>query len=97
MSAKTPEGDYWSLSFTAVERASGSDVGGCAFKGPPDGDCVIELAYGIDPSHRGRGYATEAVAALTEFARASGQVRVVRAHTKPDGAASMRVLAKCGF
>ena len=31
------------------------------------------------------------------FAFASGRVRLVRAHTKPDNGASARVLAKCGF
>ena len=58
---------------------------------------MVEVAYGTDPAHRGRGFATEAAAALTEFAFASGRVRLVRAHTKPDNAASARVLAKCAF
>jgi len=90
-------GDHWGLSFTAVERASGSAVGACFFKGPPDADGVVEVAYGIDPPHRGRGFATEAAGALAGFAFASGRVLSVRAHTKPDGIASARVLPKCGF
>ena len=94
---QTPEGDPWSLSFTIVDRASGSAVGGCAFKGPPDGSGVVELAYGIHLPHRGRGFATEAAAALAGFAFASGRVLLVRAHTKPDNGASGHVLAKCGF
>lgn len=93
----TAPGDPWALSFAAVERASGSDVGTCSFKGPPDADGVVEVAYGMDPSYRGRGFATEAAGALAEFAFASGRVRLVRAHTKPDNGASARVLAKCGF
>jgi [ribosomal protein S5]-alanine N-acetyltransferase len=92
-----PAGDPWALSFTVVERASGSAVGGCAFKGPPDAGGVVELAYGIDPAHRDRGFATEAAGALAGFAFASGRVRLVRGHTKPDNEASARVLAKCGF
>jgi len=91
------QGDPWALSFTVVDRASGSAVGGCAFKGPPDADGVVEVAYGIDPPHRGRGLATEAAGALAGFAFASGRVRLVRAHTKPDNGASARVLAKCRF
>ena len=93
----TAAGDPWSLGFTAVERSSGSAVGGCAFKGPPDADGVVELSYGTNPAYRGRGYATEAARALTEFAFASGRVRLVRAHRRPDNTASARVLEKCGF
>jgi ribosomal-protein-alanine N-acetyltransferase len=93
----TPAGDPWALSFNVVERASGSAVGGCAFKGPPDAAGVVELAYGIDAAHRGRGFATEAAGALAVFAFASGRVRLVRAHTKSDNGASARVLVKCGF
>jgi RimJ/RimL family protein N-acetyltransferase len=58
---------------------------------------VVEVAYGIDPPHRGRGLATEAAAGLVGFALASGRARVVRAHPKQDNGASGRVLAKCGF
>jgi ribosomal-protein-alanine N-acetyltransferase len=93
----TPPGDPWALSYTAVERATGAAVGGGAFKGPPDASGMVELSYGIDTPHRGRGLATEVAGALTGFALASGRVRVVRAHTKPDNAASARVLEKCGF
>jgi [ribosomal protein S5]-alanine N-acetyltransferase len=92
----TAPGDPWALGYTVAERGGGS-VGACAFKGPPDADGVVEVAYGIDPPHRGRGFAAEATAALAAFAFASGRVRRVRAHTKPDNAASQRVLATCGF
>jgi len=93
----TPPGDPWSLSYTVTERAGRTAVGGCAFKGPPDAEGVVELAYGIDEEHQGRGYATEAAAALAEFALADERVRVVRAHTKPENNPSCRVLEKCGF
>lgn len=92
-----PAGDPWALSFSVVERAGGATVGSCGFKGPPDTDGVVEIAYGIDPDHRGRGYATEAAGALTTFAFADGRVRLVRAHTKPENGASAHVLTKCGF
>lgn len=93
----TPAGDAWALGFRVVERAGGTAVGHCGFKGPPDAEGAVEVAYGFDPEHRGQGYATEAAQALTEFAFASGRVRLVRAHTKPDNRASARVLTKCGF
>jgi RimJ/RimL family protein N-acetyltransferase len=93
----SPAGDAWSLSFTVVERTGGAAVGGCGFKGPPDSNGIVEIAYGIDEAHRGRGFATEAACALTEFGFASGQVLRVRAHIRRGNRASERVLEKCGF
>ena len=89
--------DPWLHGFTIVARATEEIVGSCGYKGPPDSDGIVEIAYGIHSPFRGRGYATEAARALTTFAFRSGQVKVVRAHTKPEGDASARVLAKCGF
>ena len=90
------EGDPWVHGFRVVHRDSGVVMGACMFKGPPI-DGVVEIAYGIDPGHQGKGYATEAARALVAYAFSSGQVRLVRAHTLPDAPASKRVLAKCGF
>ena len=58
---------------------------------------MVEIAYAVDAGHRGKGYATEAAAALGSFAFASGQVQIARAHTLPEPNASTRVLAKCRF
>lgn len=95
--AKATEADPWTHGFSLVNRASGAVVGMGGFKGPPGADGVVEIAYGVDPDHRGKGYATEAAAALARHAFDSGLVRVVRAHTRPDSHSSMRVLAKSGF
>jgi RimJ/RimL family protein N-acetyltransferase len=93
----TAAGDPWALGFASVERASGAIVGGCGFKGPPDAAGVVEISYGTNPEYRGRRYATEAARALAEFAFASGRVRLVCAHSRPENTASARVLEKCGF
>lgn len=90
-------GDYWSLGFEIQLLEGSVAVGSVAFKGPPDGDRVVELGYGIDPDHQRQGIATEAVQALTNFAFESGEVSRVRAHTLPGNVASERVLTKCGF
>ncbi len=91
------EGDPWALFFSIIENDSGTVVGSCGFKGPPDPDGVVELAYSIDAAYRERGYATESAEALARFAFNSGLVRKVCAHTKSDSGASARVLTKCGF
>lgn len=89
--------DPWVHGFAVVRRIDGTTIGQCGFKGPPDAAGVVEIAYGIDEEHRGKGCATEAAAALVSFALSSGKVRTMRAHTLPEANASTRVLEKCGF
>ena len=89
--------DPWVHGFTIMFRATEGVIGSCAYKGPPDSEATVEIAYGIHPPHQGQGYATEAARALSTFAFQSGQVKVVRAHTLPENNASTRVLTKCGF
>lgn len=89
--------DPWIHGFSLVHRDSAMVVGHAGFKGPPTADGMVEIAYGVDPDYRGKGYATEAAAELTAYAFSSGRVHVVRAHTRPEANASGRVLRKCGF
>jgi [ribosomal protein S5]-alanine N-acetyltransferase len=91
------EVEPWTLGFDIVLRATSAPIGSCGFKGPPDEGGMVEIAYGIDPEYRTRGYATEAAAALIDFASRSEQVRIVRAHTLSDSHASAHVLRNCGF
>lgn len=89
--------DPWTLGFAVVHRNDGCVIGSAAFKGPPDEQGVVEIAYGIAPGYEGRGYATEAAKALVAFALERVDVTSIRAHTKPENGASARVLAKIGF
>lgn len=61
-----------------------------------DGAQGAELGYWIAQAHWGRGYATEAGAAMIAIARALGHGRLTAAHFS-DNPASGRVLAKLGF
>ena len=89
--------DPWIHGFTLVHSNSGTAVGSCGFKGHPDADGMVEISYAIEPEHQGKGYATEAAAALVAYAFGSDAVHFVRAHTLPVPNASTRVLTKCGF
>jgi [ribosomal protein S5]-alanine N-acetyltransferase len=90
------EPSAWTHGFEIVDAMTGTAVGSCGYKGPPDSEGAVEIAYGVHPDHRGRGYAKESAAALVEFAFAAG-ARLVRAHTKPHNDASARVLVACRF
>lgn len=71
-------------------------VGSVCLKHPPDREGAVEVGYGIAPSHRRRGLATAAVAALLPLAYAAG-AKAVTAETDPGNAASMSVLHRVGF
>lgn len=83
--------------YLAVDLVTRVVVGTCAFKGPPDPQGEVELAYFTFPTHEGRGYGTAMAAALRDRAAASPEVRCVRAHTLPERNASTRILERLGF
>lgn len=89
--------DIWLHGFAIVEPAEGLVIGLCGYKGPPTQDGSVEIAYGLAPAYRGRGYATEAAQELAKRAFDSGRVRRVIAHTLPESNASTRVLSRSGF
>jgi RimJ/RimL family protein N-acetyltransferase len=109
--AAATEADPWMHGFAVVHRADRVVIGACGFKGAPKpaDDAteaspvthrlphVVEIGYGIVSDYCNQGFATEAAAALVNYATASGRVTLVRAHTLPEPNASTRVLAKCGF
>ena len=89
--------DPWTFGFFVLHAADRLVIGSGGFKGPPDAEGIVEIAYGIAPDYRGRGFATEVARALTAFVLEDARVRTIRAHTLPEPNASTRVLAKCGF
>ena len=79
-----------------VELKDGTHVGEFCFKGiGEEGD--VEIGYGVAEDWRGCGYATEAVAALVDWALKQSGVMRVTAETGPSNIASRRVLEKAGF
>lgn len=74
-------------------------LGSIGFFGPPeaaaDGVLETEVGYGLVREAWGWGFATEALRALLAETDEMG-VRI-RATVLPENAASLRVLAKCGF
>lgn len=77
-------------------------VGHAGFHGPPgvNGSSTagaLEVGYTIFQAYRGRGYATEAVAALIAWAGHEHGVLHFFAAVAPDNAPSLAVVARLGF
>jgi RimJ/RimL family protein N-acetyltransferase len=83
--------------YLTVDRATRRVVGTCAFKGPPDGDGAVEIAYYTFPEFERQGYATAMAETLRALALAVPSIAIVRAHTLRERNASARLLDKLGF
>ena len=80
-----------------IEPEAGAVAGDIGFHGPVRGTAVVEMGYVILPEYRGRGYATEAGAALVAWAFAQPGVERAMLRIEPGNARSLRVAAKLGF
>jgi len=84
---------YWLL----VLREEDLGIGLAGFKGAPDRMGYVEIGYGLAGPYRRRGYMTEAVRALVDWAFAQPRCRAVLADTNTDNVASQRVLRRVGM
>ncbi|HEY4120633.1 MAG TPA: GNAT family N-acetyltransferase, partial [Byssovorax sp.] len=57
----------------------------------------VEIGYSVLPEFQRRGFATEMVAALTDWALAEPRVRAVFADVDPENTPSVRLLTKLGY
>ena len=85
----------WGPWFT-IAPAEATIVGNIGFYGPPSAGGVVEVGYEVFAPYRGRGYATEALRALIDWAFARGVYRLT-ARCDPGNPASIAVLHKAGL
>ena len=92
---KYPDKWEW-FTMWVIELHDGTHIGGLCFKGI-DTDGVAEIGYGISEEYQSKGYATEAVKAISDWAFKNPNLNAIEAEADPDNIASIRVLEKCGF
>lgn len=72
-------------------------IGNGGFKGVPTAEGTAEVGYSIMESHHRKGYATEAVKGLVDWAFQHKEVNRVIGETLPELHASISVMEKNGF
>ncbi|MBK3579148.1 GNAT family N-acetyltransferase [Streptomyces sp. MBT65] len=85
----------WGM-YALIRQEDGLVVGGMGFHGPPQ-DGSVEIGFDLHPDARGRGYATEALAALAHRALGDPDVDTVFATTTADNVPSQGVMERAGF
>jgi ribosomal-protein-alanine N-acetyltransferase len=92
----TPDEAVWGI-WLVIDRSDGMIVGDVCLLGPPSEQGTVGLAYGVVPSHRRRGYATEAARALVAWALQQPGVIAVTAACADVNEPSIRTLRGVGF
>jgi RimJ/RimL family protein N-acetyltransferase len=85
----------WMTYWLIVIKDKNIGAGMLGFKGYPNKEGSTEIGYGIDPAHQNKGYMTEAVQALINWAFMHPFCKVITA-TEVENPASKRLLEKLG-
>ena len=84
-------------SWIFIEKSTNQVIGDGGFKGNPNAYGEIEIGYEIIESKRKKGYATEAIDALIDWAFTQPEVKYILAKCDPENIPSQNLLKKLGF
>jgi ribosomal-protein-alanine N-acetyltransferase len=83
--------------WTIIDKEQKLMVGDLCFKGAPNAQGEVEIGYGTYDSFQGRGFMTEAIGAVTQWALKQPEVQAILAETDINNIASHRTLSKNSF
>lgn len=93
-----PSEHAWYTYWLIIVKETPYGAGLAGFKGLADAQGQVEIGYGIDPGYRNKGYMSEAVKGLIEWAFRDERCKAVIAPDKKRwNVASQRVLENAGM
>ena len=87
----------WYTNWVMIEKTSRLIVGGVGFAGFPNEQGKSMIGYGLDTRFFGKGFASEAVGRMIEWAFTNPSMKAIIAETPIGNVASQKVLLKNGF
>ena len=87
---------YFTL-WTAISKAENKMIGDLCIIGEPNADGEIEIGYGTYDEFQGKGFMTEIVGGIIEWAKTQEIVKAITASTGKTNTASFKVLEKNNF
>jgi RimJ/RimL family protein N-acetyltransferase len=96
IASRNPGEPGW-FQFALECKQDGRFIGDCGLKTVETDNRLAQIGYTISRQHWGRGYAVEAVRALTAYAFRTIPLHRIMASVDPLNLASVRVLEKSGF
>jgi RimJ/RimL family protein N-acetyltransferase len=92
-----PDKYLWYTGWEIVLKSTNTVIGGMGFAGYPNPDGEAEIGYMIDANQHNKGFATEALRLLSQWAFNHEFVQAIIVHTHADNLSSRRILDKCSF
>ena len=80
-----------------IEKELKAVIGGVCFHGEPDENGEVEIGYGTDNDYQNKGYMTEAIFGLIQWAKDNKRIQTIKAETDKANIASILVLEKNKF
>lgn len=83
--------------WAVVEKASGRMIGTCGFSRLEHNHHIGEIGYVLNPAFHGKGYATEAAAAVIDYGFETMGLNRIEGRYMVENTASRRVMEHCGL
>ena len=92
-----PNRYQWFTNWEIILKSINTSIGGIGFADYPNENGEAEIGYMIDANHQNKGYATEALETLVDWAFMHDFIKAIIIHTYADNLPSRRLLHKYGF
>ncbi|MNV81492.1 Ribosomal-protein-serine acetyltransferase [compost metagenome] len=89
--------DNKAIRFSIIEMESNEIIGSCGFNSLDFENEKAEIGYDIARAFWGRGYASEAISALLDYAFSTLKLNRIEAKVEPENVNSVKVLQKLNF
>lgn len=95
--ADTTKNYLYSTLWTAISKAENKMIGDLCIVGEPNAEGEIEIGYGTYSEFQNKGFMTEMVSGIIEWAKTQPIVKSIIASTDKTNTASFKVLKKNNF
>jgi RimJ/RimL family protein N-acetyltransferase len=83
--------------WTAISKSENTMIGDLCIVGEANEAGEIEIGYGTYDAFQGKGYMTEIVGGMIDWAKQQAEVKTIIASTEKENVASFKVLEKNNF
>lgn len=83
--------------YAIIELESNEIIGSCGFNSIDFENAKVEIGYDLAKSFWGKGYATEAISALLDYAFTTLELNRIEAKVEPENINSIKLLQKLNF